>query len=110
MLVTFVANVAARLSASGTTGHMHAVVIGISEYADAPELTTAGPAMSAARFAGWLRNEYRHPKLELGSLRVLLSPTEAEREAAQEAAGQMTAPRIARRSNESCPTGLTVAT
>jgi hypothetical protein len=80
------------MGSSASTGKWHAVVIGVSEYANKTGLTASGPAMSAARFAEWLRNEFRHPRLEFGSLRVLLSPTEAEHDAAQAAAGGIDGP------------------
>jgi hypothetical protein len=77
---------------SSFSGKLHAVVIGVSNYPYRPNLTTQGPAMSAALFAQWLRTEFRNPDLQLGSLRVLLSPTDGERQAAIDAAGQLDGP------------------
>lgn len=69
----------------------HALVIGVSAYRhvkDAPAETVMGrrfgvgqltcAAHSAGRFAQWLLQDYRNPRAPLGSLRVLLSPSEAE--------------------------------
>jgi hypothetical protein len=71
---------------------LHALVIGVSAYPYAPRPGLAsvfGPAISAARFAEFLRTEWRHPDWELGSLRVLLSPLEREEDTAREAAGEV---------------------
>ena len=72
----------------------HALVLGVSRYEflpaadDAPapaDRDTFGlrqartPATSAWRFATWLRDEYRSSGAPLGSIRLLLSPSEFER-------------------------------
>jgi hypothetical protein len=69
---------------------LHALVIGVSAYPHSQNRqlgSVRGPAISAARFAEWLRTKWRHPEFELGSLKVLLSPTEDEAETALAAAG-----------------------
>ncbi|MDQ6807293.1 MAG: caspase family protein [Actinomycetota bacterium] len=77
------------VAAPATKGRLHAMVIGVSRYSHRSNLTTPGPAMSAALFAQWLRNEFRHPELALGTMRVLLSPTDQEAEPAAQAAGRI---------------------
>ena len=72
----------------------HALVVGCSSYAnlpakpgppDDPDRITFGlgqvqtPATSAWQFATWLRDSYRPSEAPLGSIRLLLSPSEAER-------------------------------
>ena len=73
-----------------TKAGLHALIIGVGNYPERPALTQAGAVMSAARFAEWLRTEYRHPDLELRSMKVLLSPVDAAQLAvARLAAGQV---------------------
>jgi hypothetical protein len=68
---------------------LHALVIGVSDYPDSPDGQTGsvpGPAISAARFAEWLRKTWAYPGVELGEVKVLLSPTEFEADTAYAAA------------------------
>jgi hypothetical protein len=72
----------------------HALVIGVSRYeflpeGDAPAPTdretfglrqTKTPATSAWNFARWLKASYNNPKAPLASVRLLLSPSECEKE------------------------------
>jgi hypothetical protein len=77
-------------AASGPSGGLHALVIGVSSYPNAERYglkSVAGPAVAAARFAQWLRSSYQNPHVRLKSLRVLLSPTEAEAAATADAVG-----------------------
>ena len=75
-------------SARGTT---HALIIGTSFYRHLPDgsdprgHTTFGlkqartPCAGAMAFARWLRDEYRNPDAPVGSIRLLLAPSEEER-------------------------------
>jgi hypothetical protein len=76
----------------------HALVIGVSRYDFLPaEPGLAGdqsfglsqattPASSALRFAEWLRNEYNSPDAQLGTVRLLLGASDAEKQANPELA------------------------
>lgn len=73
---------------------MHALVIGVSQYAHLPMGDDPAPAdretfglrqldcaaTGALRFARWLRDEYHNPDAPCGSVRLLLSPSALERE------------------------------
>lgn len=86
-------------------GATHALVIGVSHYEHLPgkagrtdERTfhlrrLESAATSAAQFAAWLRSEYRAPHAPLAGVRLLLSPSPAERkrlEGADQAAPEAT--------------------
>ncbi|MEJ7715353.1 MAG: caspase family protein [Thermoleophilaceae bacterium] len=75
---------------------LHALVIGVSHYPHSTDpvlASIAGPAISAARFADWLRTSWNHPGVALGSLEVLLSPMEDDEAAtADAAAGKVAGP------------------
>ncbi len=75
------------------TARTHALIIGVSSYTFLPggaradevdddtalglgQLTT--PATSALQFARWLRDHYRNPDAPLGTIRLLLSPSDEE--------------------------------
>ncbi len=75
-------------------GQLHALVIGVGHYPNAAGTGVAsleGPAISAARFAEWLKDPeegFRHPHVALGSVRTLVSPaTDREAQVATSAAG-----------------------
>jgi len=73
-----------------TKAGLHALIIGVGKYPSRPNLTQPGSVMSAARFAQWLKNEYRHPHYDLHSLNVLLSPVDDQQaEDARAVAGQL---------------------
>lgn len=60
---------------------LHALVIGVSYYPNTRRLKfeqLSGMAMSAARFARWLRDTYNNRAFPLRTIRVLLSPTDEE--------------------------------
>lgn len=69
----------------------HALIIGVSHYDHLPapggatDARTFGlqrlesAAVSAARFAAWMRTSYSQPDAKLGSLRLLLSPSPREK-------------------------------
>jgi hypothetical protein len=71
----------------------HALIIGTSKYKNLGDNIKLGPpetfmltqlsspAAGAYRFAKWLRSEYRSPSAPIASIRLLLSPSDAEREA-----------------------------
>jgi len=74
---------------------LHALVIGVSEYAFLPatqdefprdDKVTLGltklktPAAGAFRFAKWLRDRYWHPTVKVKTIRLLISPSTEERE------------------------------
>jgi hypothetical protein len=81
-------------------GRTHALVIGTSFYRHLPkrgeprpadretfglfQVTT--PATAAFRFAEWLRDSYRNPAAPFGTVRLLVSPSDAEKQATPELA------------------------
>lgn len=88
-------------SAAAGGGRMHALVVGTSFYQylpdrlEDPPLTdkpTLGltrvttPAIAAYGFARWLRDSYHNPRAPLASVRLLLSPSEREKQAQPELA------------------------
>ncbi len=74
---------------------LHGLVIGVSHYPHSTDpvlRSIAGPAISAARFAEWLRTRWNHPGVTLGSLEVLLSPIDDEAATALTVAGEVAGP------------------
>jgi Caspase domain len=73
---------------------LHALIIGVSDYEFLPEpgkfpdqnRETLGlskvkiPATGALRVARWLRDQYWHPEIKVKTIRLLLSPSQLERE------------------------------
>ena len=71
----------------------HALVVGVSRYDYLPQTPdrtdeqglglaqATTPASSAMRFAEWLRDEYNQPEAPLGTIRLLLSVSDAEKQA-----------------------------
>lgn len=81
-----------RRPVAGSSGPCtHALVIGISQYdylPDEPDFAdersfglcqATTPASSALRFAEWLRDQYNQPDAPLGTVRLLLSASDAEK-------------------------------
>lgn len=82
------------LSRGDSDPRMHALVIGVSKYQflteDGSQGTGGGktfglrqartPATSAFRFAKWLESTYNNPAAPLGSVRLLLSPSDFEKQ------------------------------
>jgi len=60
---------------------VHALVVGVGDYVRAEGATIgsiAGPVISALRFSEWLQSDFRPAGRELGTIRLLLSPTAQE--------------------------------
>lgn len=82
------------LSRADSDPRTHALVVGVSKYQflteDGSQVAGAGPtfglqqvktpATSAFRFAKWLETTYRNPAAPLGTVRLLLSPSDFEKE------------------------------
>lgn len=82
------------LSEANSDPRTHALVIGVSKYQFLTEDGSPGtgggqtfglrqartPATSAFRFAKWLESTYNNPEAPLGSVRLLLSPSDFEKE------------------------------
>jgi hypothetical protein len=71
---------------TGARGRTHALVIGVSHYRH-PHCgiqSLSSPASSALDFAEWLRDRYYNPEAPLATVRLLLSPSQLERQAVPE--------------------------
>src|SRR5437879_3800427 len=89
-----------RQATRGAPGRTHALVVGVSEYANLPAkgqppdpdemkmglVSAETPCAGAFKFAVWLRDTYSNPYAPPASIRMLLAPSQMEMDADQDLA------------------------